>query len=196
MNPLEKALRQLAGELNAETRWALVGGLAISSRLEPRFTRDLDLAVAVESDAEAEHLIRRLTRLGYSPRALVEQEAKDRLATVRLSAPENSGVIVDLLFASSGIEAEIVSEAEPLEIAPGLTLPVAQLWHLLAMKVLSRDDQRRPQDLVDLRNLLAAVSGEDLAKARRALALISQRGFNRKKDLAVELEKLIDTQPE
>jgi hypothetical protein len=33
-----------------------VGGLAVSSRCEPRFTRDLDLAVASPDDAAAEAL--------------------------------------------------------------------------------------------------------------------------------------------
>lgn len=36
--------------------WALVGGLAISARIEPRFTRDLDIAIAVENDARAEEV--------------------------------------------------------------------------------------------------------------------------------------------
>jgi hypothetical protein len=40
-------------------RFALVGGLAVSVRAEVRFTRDVDLAVAVSSDAEAESLVHR-----------------------------------------------------------------------------------------------------------------------------------------
>jgi ribosomal protein L14 len=34
-------------------RFALVGGLAVSVRVEPRFTRDIDLVVAIEHDAAA-----------------------------------------------------------------------------------------------------------------------------------------------
>ncbi len=154
MNSLKESLRQVAGELGEAARpWALVGGLAISSRMEPRFTRDLDLAIAVRDDAEAEDLIYRFRHAGYGVLALIEQETADRLATVRLAAPGETGIIVDLLFASSGIEPEIVAGAGPVEIAFGLVVPVAQVWHLLAMKVLSRDDLRRPQDLIDLRNL-------------------------------------------
>jgi hypothetical protein len=37
--------------------FALVGGLAVSIRTEPRFTRDADLAVALANDAEVEALI-------------------------------------------------------------------------------------------------------------------------------------------
>jgi hypothetical protein len=36
---------------------ALVGGLAVSVRSEPRFTRDVDLAIALDDDREAESLV-------------------------------------------------------------------------------------------------------------------------------------------
>ena len=35
-------------------KWALIGGLAVAVRAEPRFTRDVDLAVTVADDREAE----------------------------------------------------------------------------------------------------------------------------------------------
>ena len=58
---LLRVLRAVAGVLaDAGVPWALVGGLAVSVRVEPRFTRDIDLAVAVEDDASAERLIREL----------------------------------------------------------------------------------------------------------------------------------------
>jgi hypothetical protein len=48
---LEAALRQIHADLTeAHVSFALVGGLAVSARTEPRFTRDAELA----SDAEAE----------------------------------------------------------------------------------------------------------------------------------------------
>ena len=52
---LERALAAAARDIAAEgKRFSLVGGLAVSVRAEVRFTRDVDLAVAVENDAEAE----------------------------------------------------------------------------------------------------------------------------------------------
>lgn len=45
---LKDVLRTVVSELDgAGSPWALVGGLAVSARLEPRFTRDIDLAVSV-----------------------------------------------------------------------------------------------------------------------------------------------------
>ena len=45
-------------------RHAIVGGLAVSARTEPRFTRDVVVAVAVRSDSEAEALTHALQQDG------------------------------------------------------------------------------------------------------------------------------------
>ncbi len=64
---LELALATAARDVAAEgKKFALVGGLAISVRAEVRFTRDVDLAVAVDDDAEAESLVHSLTIRGYT----------------------------------------------------------------------------------------------------------------------------------
>jgi hypothetical protein len=192
--PIESVLRRIVGELNElHASFALVGGLAVSLRTEPRFTKDADLAVALTSDAEAESLISHLATLGYRVAAVVEQEAVGRLATVRLSRADQKDVpIVDRLFASSGIESEIVAEAEPLEgFIPGLTLGVARTGHLLALKVLARDDVRRPLDIGDLRALLRVASPAELARARSALTLITERGYHRGRSLLADFDALL-----
>ena len=86
MTSLETALREIHANLtDAHVSFALVGGLAVSARTEPRFTRDEDLAVALATDAEAEALIAALRARQYRIEAIVEQEAVGRLATVRLT---------------------------------------------------------------------------------------------------------------
>ena len=195
MNPVTGALQQIAKDLGVLGRkWALVGGLAVSARAEPRTTRDVDLAVAVTNDADAEALILALQARGYRVLMALEQETTKRLATVRLLPPAGTtqGVVTDLLFASSGIECEIVDSAENLAILPDFEVPVARLGHLLALKVLARDDRRRPQDWDDIRALLAETTAEDLAQARIALSLIEQRGFHRDKPLGILLQEMID----
>lgn len=91
--------------------------------------------------------------------------------------------MVDLLFASSGIEPEVVSAADPIEALPGFTVPVARVGHLIALKVLARDDRTRPQDRVDLAALLARADAEAVTEARKSLALVIQRGYQRERDL-------------
>ena len=195
LTSLETTVRQIAAALDKEGRtWALVGGLAVSSRAEPRTTRDVDVVVAVRDDQDAEALVFALQTAGFRVTGAVEQDAAGRLATARLlSAGESRrmGIVVDLLFASSGVEAEIASAAERLEILPDLEVPVALKGHLIAMKVLSRDDARRPRDAEDLRGLLAEASAEDLALASGLLRLVTERGFHRRKDLERELARAL-----
>lgn len=105
MNRLARALASAAAGL-ARHPFALVGGIAVSARVEPRFTRDLDIAVAVADDAGAEAVVREMIARRFRLTTVIEQPATDRLATVRLGAPDETepGIVVDLLFASSGIE--------------------------------------------------------------------------------------------
>ncbi len=165
-----------------EAKHALVGGLAVSARAEPRTTRDVDFAVAVATDDEAESIVHELVRRGYAVQAVLEQTTTKRMATVRLTHAEQPRVLVDLLFASTGIEPEIVSAAESLTVLAA-QLPVATIPYLIAMKVLARNDRKRPQDWDDLRSLLHNASPEMLQQARSALALIVARGAHRGRDV-------------
>jgi hypothetical protein len=185
--PVESALRRAVADLDAlKIRWALVGGLAVSVRAVPRFTKDLDFAVAVAGDPEAEDVVHRLGGRGYRPVGLLEQEYVERMSGVRLERG-GSDVVMDLLFASSGIESEVVAAATRLKVLPQLTAPVATTGHLIALKVLAG----RNQDLTDLEALLPAASPADLDVARSAVRLIRARGFNREQDVVADLDKLI-----
>src|SRR5262245_15354877 len=73
MNALERALREFLAARPSQAGLALVGGLAVSVRTEPRFTRDLDFAVALNSDAEAEQYVLLLRQAGYQLAAALEQ---------------------------------------------------------------------------------------------------------------------------
>jgi hypothetical protein len=55
--------------------------------------------------------------------------------------------------------------------------------HLIALKVLARDDRTRPQDAADLRHLIAVANEGDLMAACDAARLIESRGFNRSRNL-------------
>ncbi len=140
MASAESALRTSVADLSAvQARWALIGGLAVSARTIPRFTKDLDFAIAVASDGEAEEVVHRLRSRGYFPVEILEQDYVERLSGVRLGS--SSDVLVDLLFASSGIENEVVAGADRLEVLPRLTVPVATTPHLIALKILAGRSQ-------------------------------------------------------
>ncbi len=185
------ALQSLSDLSKLGSRVALIGGIAVSVRAVPRTTKDIDFAVAVSSDAEAEEIILKLQETGYKLYKVFEQLSTKRLATARFSFPEqDSGEAgLDLLFASSGIEHEVVSAAETLPIIPGVLLPVALRGHLLALKVLAYREEERGQDRFDIIALLNKSTKPDLRLAHDALKLITKRGYNRSKDLESELKK-------
>lgn len=182
MSPLQRALTRLSADLDAlGLRWAVVGGFAVSARSEPRTTRDIDVAVSIADDAQAEEVVRRLVGRSYRIDRQMEHTETARLATIRLLTPGElpGGIVVDLLFASSGIESEVVAAAERIEILPDLWTPVARTAHLLALKVLAG----RTRDKVDVEHLLEVATTDDLREARRSLVLITERDFHRGKDL-------------
>lgn len=186
---LANALERTQLDLDAVgARYALVGGLAVSARAEPRLTRDVDVAVAVDRDTEAEAILQALARRGYTLTAVVEQTRTKRLATARLRTPDGR-IVLDLLFVSCGIERQIVAEAELLEVLPGLQLPVAQSAHLIAMKILAHE-RRRPQDIDDIRALLAVADTSDRKRVVQALSQIQASGFARRRDLLTLWRKL------
>lgn len=167
---------------------ALVGGLAVSMRAEARFTRDVDVVIAVVDDADAESLIFAMCQEGYHPVATVEHEVHQRLATARLRSPD--GIAVDLLFASCGIEPEIVERAERIRIPDVGPVAVARAEELLAMKLLSMSPKRL-QDRLDAQNLIQFHPDLDLDAVRDNLRRITARGYHRGRDLMALLDEIL-----
>lgn len=183
------ALARVAEDLRALGQtWALVGGLAVAVRGEPRFTRDVDVAVAVDTDSAFELLVHRLQQRGYGIASVLVHEPTGRLATVRLLSP--AGSIVDLLGSSCGFEMEAVAKATPVQI-PGVgAVPVVRAEELLAMKVLAFRPAR-PHDRVDALGILELNPQLDLVSVRQTLALVSERGYDRGRDLLARLDSLV-----
>jgi hypothetical protein len=193
---LARALTRLESDLKAlGLRWAAIGGLAVAARAEPRTTRDLDVAIAVLGDREAEKIVLAMRSRGYREvpnKAVMEQKDVGRLATVRLLVPgeekeegdEFEGLVVDLMFASSGVEPEIVRSAEVMQVMPKVAVPVVRSGHLYALKILAG----RPKDQEDCQSLRRRMKPEDFEEARATLELIAERGFHRGKNLIVEFE--------
>jgi hypothetical protein len=164
-------------------RFALVGGLAVSAWGEPRYTRDVDLAVAVDVDQEAERLVYELSARSYEVVTIIEQTKTNRLATARLRRVEDRSVLIDLLFASSGIEPELAAAAVRID-----DVPVSRVGHLLALKVLS-ESERRLQDRIDIQQLALIATDEDWRTAEAMVRLIRERGFHRGRALLTRLRR-------
>lgn len=186
---LSTASQVLSALRRENVEGCIVGGLAVSARCDPRFTRDIDIAVVVDTDEHAETLVRALSLHGLRMDGLIEQEAVGRLAMARLSTDD--GLSVDLLIASSGIEAEVVASAETLEVVRGMLLPVARTGHLIALKLLSVAPGRET-DAADLRSLAGVATEGDWNLASEAVAQIQERGFARGRQLDSDLLALRD----
>ncbi len=171
--------------------FAVIGGVAVSHRAIERTTKDLDLSVAVADDEEAESIVRSLSGSGYRIETVIESEVEGRLATVRLISEGEREIFIDLLFASSGIEPEVVKTAEPIEVFHDITIKVASRAALIALKTLSANIKRRPQDVIDLGHLLVEASGDEIAAAYELVDLITIRGYNRGKDLRADLNQYV-----
>ena len=98
--------------------------------------------------------------------------------------------MTDLLFASSGVEPEIVEAADDVEVLPGLVLPVATIGLLIVMKLLARDDRRRPNDADDLRAPATEATPADWEQALQAAQLVHEQGFGHERDLVELVDEL------
>lgn len=193
MNLVYDALRRVTECLSDfEVRFALIGGLAVSARSEPRFTRDVDLIVEAHSDDEAERLIHSLLGRGYGIHAQLEQKTAKRLATCRLIERANpDGVIVDLFFANFGIEDEVLMTASEEEIAEGISLPIVQAEDLIALKLLAVSNRNRPRDSEDILNLIEHIPAARLERTRELLRLMAERRPATATGLQQRLDELI-----
>jgi hypothetical protein len=94
-----------------------------------------------------------------------------------------SSVLIDLLFASSGIERELAAAAIRID-----DVAVATIGHLLALKVLS-ESERRLQDRIDIQELAKVATAVDWATAQAMVRLIKARGFHRGRALVTRLRR-------
>lgn len=111
------------------------------------------------------------------------------LASVHPPSREAS-IPLDILVSACGIEQDIVANSSTIEILPGLSLPVASLGHLIAMKVLSQNSFERLQDRVDLLALLRSANQQDRNMVERSLKEIANRGFSEGRNLVAELHEI------
>lgn len=131
MNTFEAALARVGRIFDALGRpWALVGALAVAARAEARATLDVDVAVAVEDQGQALEVVSILRGMGYK----WHSDFGSLMTSFLVPEGPDAGLRLDVLFSLTGIEAEVASRAERIEVLPGLELPVASLGDLITLK--------------------------------------------------------------
>lgn len=194
---LSKALKCLVQDLDQlKVRYAFVGALAIGARGRTRQTIDIDIAISIVASDEISSpdiLINQLILKGYGVNNIYKNENRIILARLFSSNDEFSLVEIDMLFELCGIEDEVVSSAEIIEIWSSVFAPIASMPVLLAMKARCQELPERIQDKADLLNQLIPFATEDeIKEARKLIKLMEDRGFNEGRELLVKFDELID----
>lgn len=193
MSFLFSELRRVTNDLNQSgVAWCLVGGLGTSVYVEPRTTKDIDVVVSVPDEQQADNLKDLLLTKGYTNPQLLMHTIPTRRMGWRVFIPPSreASIPLDILVSACGIEQDIVANSSTIEILPGLSLPVASLGHLIAMKVLSQNSFERLQDRVDLLALLRSANQQDRNMVERSLKEIANRGFSEGRNLVAELHEI------
>lgn len=140
---------------------AVIGGLAVILRVQPRATRDIDIVIVAPEPRDA--LLPALGAAGYE----YESEGIDEWldgGLVRAHVP-GTGEGLDLIIADVPYLVGVATRARPV-VVDDQTLPVATLEDLLLLKL----EAGRPQDLDD------ALAIRDAFAATLDRALLSTLG--------------------
>lgn len=122
--------------------FALIGGLAVSIRGEPRFTADVDVVIGVDLPSA----IRWLGVLQESTFRPLVSDAVELMRSVYLLPLRHTvtNVKVDVAIGVSGFERQIIARSTKVRVSD-LLVPVATAEDLILMKLLAA----RPRDIED-----------------------------------------------
>jgi predicted nucleotidyltransferase len=146
---------------------ALIGGLAVSFRGQPRLTVDVDLVIRADV-ADALELARTLSDTPFEPLFADVDEVVTAAFILPLRHRE-TGIRLDVAVGMSGFEHDVIGRATAVDVC-GRSVPVAAVEDLLVMKALAG----RPQDEEDIRGLVATCG--DTIDWHRCLAVAEALG--------------------
>jgi Nucleotidyl transferase AbiEii toxin, Type IV TA system len=144
-----RAVESMAEAFEARSvRYALIGGLAITVRGRPRFTRDVDFLLEVPQ-VVLPNLLDDLTERSFvlDPAVVIRQFVGEHVATFTFA-----GVRIDWLKPVLPLYARTLADAALLEWTQGHTVRVATAEGLVLTKMVAF----RPQDQIDIDGLLTA----------------------------------------
>lgn len=128
--------------------FAVIGGLAVSFRGQPRMTIDVDLVIQADIDV-ALRLVKTLEATPFDPLFAGIEDVVNSAFILPLRH-RTTGVRLDVAIGMSGFERDAVQRATAVDVF-GTAVPVATVEDLLVMKALAG----RPQDDQDIQGLVA-----------------------------------------
>jgi len=145
---LSQTLADIASFLASQrVDYALIGGLAVTIRGEPRSTLDVDIVVACSIDRCLE-LIDELEGSAFQPLFAGVREVVERAFILPLTH-RKTRVKVDLALGLTGFEQNVIRNATPVDF-DGCVVPVVTSEDLVLMKMLAA----RPRDTEDVARIL------------------------------------------
>ena len=148
-------------------RWCVFGAQAVVVYGVPRLSADVDVTLALVPDAP-EHFARDMQAAGFSLR--VTDPDFVRRTRVMPFVHEPTGMPLDVVLASSGLEDEFLQRALSTDIG-GTRVPVIELSDLIIAKVLAG----RPKDVDDATALWRLHGREmDAQRIRHVLQLLEE----------------------
>jgi len=134
--------------LNAHNvQYLIVGGYALAFHGHPRYTKDIDVWIAANTE-NAERMLTVLTDFGFSSLALSLQDFLEEDNIIQLGFPPNR---IDILTSVDGIEFENSTPQSSVIEVDGVNIHLIGIHNLIENKT----DSGRLQDLADVEKLQA-----------------------------------------
>lgn len=140
--------------LNAHNvQYLIVGGYALAFHGHPRYTKDIDVWIATNTE-NAERMLKVLTDFGFSSLDLSQQDFLEQENIIQLGSPPNR---IDILTSVDGIQfADSISESSIIEV-DGVAIHLIGIHKLIENKTASG----RLQDLADVEKLQALLNEQN-----------------------------------
>ncbi len=139
------SIELLAAFTDANIKYLIVGGYAVSFHAEPRYTKDLDILIAT-TQANAQALYHTLEKFGVPLQDVTPEDFQNKELFFMIGAPPNR---IDILMGIPGIDFEQAWENRVEANIDGIILFYMSREDLITSKrAVGRD-----QDLLDIKKL-------------------------------------------
>ncbi len=143
---ISKDFKEFIKSLNEhKVRYLVIGGYAVAFHGHPRYTKDLDVWVSMDSN-NIRNLIQALHDFGLSSLQLTEEDFQDPETIVQLGYPPNR---IDLLVSIKGVGFDECYRSKQTYTIEGTKIDFIDLENLRKNKLATG----RHQDLADLEKL-------------------------------------------
>jgi hypothetical protein len=128
-----------------KVRYLIIGGYAVAFHGYPRFTKDIDIWLWLNSE-NAKNVVKTLEDFGFASLGLNTDDFMESNTIIQLGYPPNR---IDLILTASGVEFEDCYQTRIESEMDGVILPFIDLRNLKRNKRAAG----RAQDLADVENL-------------------------------------------